>query len=338
METLQDLIDEAETKGHFSIRQVEEFTDRCLQNKNGDNDPDYDSDSSRLSRNDAYKLFNAVMQCPSDGTPSDYHDYAVTFAKAGDYTLACKILKQGLDKYSTHVDLLSDFLAYAIWSSEENHYEMCEEIYERLKARRSFWQWRAYDFSIDYLLNMIDRGRDDPEKIKDECLKLASEFQTNLPTDERGYVAEAQIYSIFGESTKEKMTLEKAFDKENIPIGRVGVSLALICLEQREPDKAMKCIERVLKDMPNRDYANIKPSRALLLLMKSKISMLMKKWEASGVEIGQSVDIPLLKEIAEEWDKVKKISDSTGQAYNDIKTLVEFVKAISGESIDVDEE
>jgi tetratricopeptide (TPR) repeat protein len=336
-ETLQTILNEFEIKGHFSITQVQNFTEKCLQRKNEDDDSDDDSNLSQPSKEDAYKLVNQVLLNPTDGTPGDYHDYAVTFAKAGNYTYACEVLLLGLKKYSTHVDLLSDFLLYATRSSKDEHYELCEEKYEQLKTKRSRWNWRAYDFSIEYLLNKLDRGRGDDEELKAECLELAWEFQANVPENEIGYIDEAAIYSTFREYDKEINALIKAYDRDDILIVRVGISLMQIYVKQKKPEMAMKCMERVMRDIPNAD-STISPIRALLLLIIAKTAKLLSGWNVtSAPDAEHNINMALVKEIIADWNRAKNISSTTA-GYKDTQGLVEFVKVISGyESIDDEE-
>ena len=338
METLQVIMDEFKIKGHFSIGQIQNFTEKCLQSHNKQEDYDNDSCSAQLSRKDAYELLNQVISHPSDGTPNDYHNYAVTFAEIDNYTIACEVLLRGLEKYNTHIDLLSDFLIYGIRSSKDEHYEMCEAKYEILKTRRPLWSWRAYDFSIEYLLNKIDRGKGAIEELKEECLKLALEFQDKLPSNELGYVAEARIYSMFCDRENETRALKKAFDREDILIGRVGMSLAKIYLQLNKPEMAMKCMERVIKNISSVGL-NISPAFAWSLLIISKTAKLMGSWKATmELDAGQNADLALVKEIVGDWDKAKRISDTSARYYEDTKGLVDFVKAISNYNSVDDEE
>jgi len=300
-ETLQTILNGFEINRHFSIVHVKDFTEKCLQKKDEHDYSDDDSGSLQPSKDDAYRLVNQVVSHPTDGTPGDYHDYAVVFAKAGDYTYACEVLLLGLKKYSTHVDLLSDFLLYATRSSKDEHYELCEEKYERLKTRRPLWNWRAYDFSFEYLLDKLNRGRGDLEKLKAECLELAREFQVNVPTNELG-----------------------------------GVSLARIYLKQGNPDMAMECLVSVIKNIP-RIVSAISPERAWFLLITSKIAKFLSG-ETLNFNTEQKVDMVLVKEIVNDWNKIKSLSNTNKQDYKDTKILVEFVKVISGYESADDEE
>jgi len=335
-ETLQTILNEFEIKGHFSIAQAKDFTEKCLQKKDEHDGSDDDSGSSQLSKDNAYKLVKQVLSNPTDGTPGDYHDYAVVFADVDDFTYACEVLLLGLKKYSTHIDLLSDFLLYATKSSRNEHYELCEEKYEQLKARRIIWNWRAYDFSFEYLLDKMNYGRCDIEKLKAECLDLTREFQTYIPDNELGYIDEAIIFSTFREYDKEKSTLEKAYNKKNIPVVRVGITLARIYLKEGKPDMAMECLLSVIKNIP-RVVTIISPERAWLLLIISKIAKLLNS-ATLYFNDRQKVDTPLVKEIVNDWNKIKSISNANAQIYKDVKGLVEFIKAINDYKSNDDEE
>jgi len=330
METLQTIIDEFNKKGFFLIKQAKIFTEKCLNNQVEYDYSDDDSDSSQSSKTDAYDLVKLIISNSSEGNYDDYHDYAVAFAMADEYTYACKVLLLGLKKFSTNIDLLSSFLYYAIKSSEDEHYKFCAEIQDRLKARRSFWNWRAYDFSIEYLLDKLERGNGNAEELKIECLNLTLEFQANIPENELGYVEEARIYSIFRDERKEIVAYEKAFKRKNILIGRTGTALSQIYIKQKKYNKAMKCVERVIKDIPKLN--SISPMPAWMLLIRCKVIKLLSKWKvSSNIDTKQNVDTSLAKEIVRDWEKVKYRSNPTKQVYKDTDALVKFVEIISND-------
>jgi hypothetical protein len=50
--------------------------------------------------------------------------------------------------------LLADFLIYATKSCDTEHYKKSESVYKTLQSLRpQLWDWKIYDFSIDYLLH-----------------------------------------------------------------------------------------------------------------------------------------------------------------------------------------
>lgn len=84
------------------------------------------------------------------GNSNDYHNLAVDCAKHDDFDLACTIIERGLQKTPYSVDLLADMIRYRLDNGE---YEKCEAPYQKLKSLdMSFWNWRAFSFSLDYLI------------------------------------------------------------------------------------------------------------------------------------------------------------------------------------------
>lgn len=332
METLQEIMEEFNAMGHFSISRLVGFTEKCLKTHD-DVDDDGDGGSARMPRKDAFTLVKSVLANPSGGMAEDYHDYAITFARYEYYTVSCDVLLSGLDRYPVNVDLLADFLAYAPVSSSDKHYLLCDEKYKLLKTRRSLWKWRAYQFSIDYLLDKINRGVSDDAEVKKECLNLASEFQERFPENEMAYYVEARVFSVFNEKENEKNALKKAFNNENVLILRTGLYLTQLCQQERQPEQAILYMERVMKDMPNvNNYTVSLSSRTWLLMIRSKIEKFMSSWKSTSKTGNDNKDIAktLVKEIVEDWGRAKRIGGRDTEAYNEIKGLVEFVTAISG--------
>jgi hypothetical protein len=326
--------------GHFSIKQVARFTEKCLETRDEfDDDRDFDG-ASVPARVEAFKLAADVLRNPSEGGPDDYHDYAIIFARADYYTLASDVLLLGLGKYSGQVDLLAGFLAYAVKSSKAEHYALCEEKYTLLKTRRDIWNWRAYEFSIEYLEDKINRGAGDIETIKDECLSLAKKYQEEFPNDELGYLAEGRVHSTFKNEDAQEDTLRRVCEKDGVLIVRAGMSLARLCQSKKEPEQAVGFIERVIKDMPNiNNYTISLSAGAWLMMIKAKIIQYLDAWHSAARPTGQQKDAEKLvvKEIVEDWVKAKKISNKNTPSYGEIEGMVRFVKGISGfEGDDVD--
>lgn len=135
-----------------------------------------------------YDLFDLVLQQPLlEGSESDFHNLTVACARQDDYDAACRFLDRGLAQYPRSVDLLSDYLSYGMNCGKN---EVCQTIYARLLEQRNTWNWRAYHFSISYLM---ETSTNSPADI----LELIHEFQNKLPTQEEGYLDEAEALSMF---------------------------------------------------------------------------------------------------------------------------------------------
>jgi len=338
METLQRILDEAKTKGHFSIDQVYSFTIKCFAGKKTFEDFEEDETSEPPAREDAFKLAKEVLKSSSSGSAEHYHNYAVTFAKHGEFDFACDVLLCGLKRYSTNIDLLSDFLEYAIKSSNDEHYQQCEELCRILETRRPvFWNWRAYDFTIDYLLDKIDRGIGEPLEIKTYCLELAREFQKRIPTNEFAYVAEANIYSTFGENGKEMNALKKAMSKSQLHVVRVAITLAEIYIKRNQPQEALKCLQRVISDFADTTLRTT-PSQVYVLSVICKTAQLLSGMNAS-TDSEQAVDKGLAQDIVSDWRRAKKFNmDEDHQMFKTAKILINLVETISGIRFDDDDD
>ena len=336
METLQDLLDEAKVKGHFSIGRVHDFTVRCFQESNRLDELEDGEDSTAPTCRDAYVLVNEVLGLPSSGSADHYHNYAVTFARESEFTLACDILLCGIKRYQANVDLLADFLEYAIQSSNDEHYKQCEAIFACLQTRRpQFWNWRAYDFSIDYLLDKLDRGIGDSGEIHAKCLELAKEFQRRISDNELGFVAEANVHAVFGEKAKQFQTLKRALTRAGLHAVQSAIALAEIYIKRNEPQEALKCVNRVLADLADINTRST-PARVYSLQIICKVALLLGDVRSNN-NLEPIVNHDLAQEILDDWYDMKGLGAGTGdQFYDTAKSLVKLVEVIGGVQSDED--
>lgn len=333
METLQDLFNEFRVKGHFSIGQVYDFTEKCFASKNPFDEFEDEENTEQASRIDAYNLVKEVILNPSNGTPDHYHNYAVTFARNNDFDIACDILLCGMKRYSKNIDLLADYLEYAVRSSNDEHYIKCEEVFNLLLSRRPvFWNWRAYDFSIDFLLDKIDRGLGDPLQIKQQCIELAKEFQSHIPTNELGYIAEANIYKMFGEEKRMFTTLKKALGKTNLHAVQAAVTLAEMYIKRNEPVEAQKCINRIFSDFSDINL-RIAPSHIYTLSVICKSSLLLSSIQGNS-SLDNTIDNQLVQEILNDWDTVKRFGSADHKIFDSAASIVKLIETIANISSD----
>lgn len=135
-----------------------------------------------------------------EGSPNEFHNFSAELARNGYYGKACAVLEYGIETYPMNTDLLADFLNYGI---KCNQLEMCHRIFNELDEiddkRKT---WRAFDFSIDYLLFLIEKTNNEEEiqKFKEHALNIIYRFKQSMPNNELPYLAEYQVY----ESTFEK--------------------------------------------------------------------------------------------------------------------------------------
>lgn len=141
-----------------------------------------------------YKLFELIDVVFEStvfiGDNNDYHNIAVTCAKNEDYDVACRFLEYGLNHFPFDVDLLADYLKYGM---KCDRVQECKKVFTNLLTRKSNWNWRAYKFSIDYLMDLTNIDSVDR---KNEIIMLIKDFQKDLP-EEDAYLAEAEFNQKF---------------------------------------------------------------------------------------------------------------------------------------------
>ncbi|MBQ6249819.1 MAG: hypothetical protein IJJ88_06360 [Oscillospiraceae bacterium] len=155
---------------------------------------------------DTDSLLSIVEQVTKEdrirGSADDYHNLAVTFTREyDDYVSGFEIVVKGLQYYPNNVDLLADAIFYG---SNAGKSAECETYLSELEAIPTvFWNWRAYSFSIDYLLQKVDWGEqltpEDLLHLTDKALRYAQFEQVALSGEaevERGYLAEHKIRSV----------------------------------------------------------------------------------------------------------------------------------------------
>lgn len=192
------------------------------------------------------KLIDLIMESLSidnwAGSADEYHNFSVWFATrpAPDYVFACQIVKKGLEQYQKSVDLLADFLQYG--SKCSNEAEKCEECFKTLNSiSREKWNWRAYSFSIDYLLARFEKGNGEELDEHVMAMELANAFIDAYPRDERSYVAKGDLLR---DGSDEKMKIYQTGCEMSGKAPRCSLHLAEIYFENKEYQKMLNILEQ----------------------------------------------------------------------------------------------
>ena len=184
------------------------------------------------------------------GSVDTIHNVSVVYARDGYYECACSVLKKGLDinKYAKNKDLLADYLKYSTCSQQAD-FDLAEEYYKRLLSiDKKRWNWRAFSFSIDYLLSFLDSFDSDDEQILNECLQLAKEYKEKLGSSENGdkaYHALANVYFKDGNAAEGQKILRLAVEAlKKAPM--CALQLSEILFDNGMFDEAGKHIRRCI--------------------------------------------------------------------------------------------
>lgn len=179
------------------------------------------------------------------GTAEDFHNLSVQLARHKLYTEACQVLEKGLSfpQYEKDVDLIADYLIYGI---KCDCFSKCEVYYQRLlEIPRRRWKWRAYDFSVDYLMKRAENISSDAEldKAIEEMHQIATQYLESHPDSEGGYVVRASIYSFCNDTKNAQDVLQKAVENIN-RAPKCSLKLADIAFDKGEYDQARAYLEK----------------------------------------------------------------------------------------------
>lgn len=210
-----------------------------------------------------------------DGDADDYHNFATLYAQNRFNDFACRILDRGLKEYPQSADLLADYLRHGVLCG---HFDECNRYYKRLKEiSRDRWTWRAYVFSIDFMLASLQKEHGGISRV--ELDSLATEFVNRRDADEEALFTQSKVYHEFCDSNAEIETLKKAL-ADHIIAPKSALRLSDIYFERGEYNKAIPLLNRAIANA-TKPQPPVNISYCYLLLALCKIAPLLNENEDS---------------------------------------------------------
>lgn len=269
-EELAQIVEHEKILGVVDATKVADYLTNTSQSYY-DIEEEYNNSRQKRLRNLAHVISDESVRCI--GTSNDFHNLSVSYARVNMFDCACEILNRGLKVMPYSVDLLADYIKYGLSCGE---YKLCEEYFICLqKIPNSQWNWRAYSFSIDYLLDSCKRQTDKENlvRIKKEALDLANEFIKKIGT-EQAFFDKAMVYQAFNEPVKEYETLLKCIDLLKVT-PKCALRLADIEFDKGNFQAAVKYISRCCNIF--RPQPDVSRGYSYLLLALSRISALFSE-------------------------------------------------------------
>ena len=150
-----------------------------------------------------------VAERPFVGDADDYHNFSVAIIKKfEEYGIALEIIELGLEAFPKNTDLLSDAIRYSVNCEKPAVASNCYNILRLID--KSKWTWRAFSFSVDYLLGQY-RNRDTATIT--EAIELVKKYQEFFPAEEDAWRLEQDIYKKTNQRSKAKEVLVQADKK-----------------------------------------------------------------------------------------------------------------------------
>lgn len=290
-----------------------------------DIDDEYEYETLKLIKDSIKKCFSPnfifnFKKCV--GSKDDYHNLSVILARKELYLSSCTVLEKGLDKFPNSVDLLADYIEYGIRCEKIKE---CKKYYKHLNSiPKDMWTWRAFDFSIDYLLFILESN---PQKLDHrEIRNLIDTYKTNFNYDEKSYIAEANYYSKINNHKKEIETLKDAINKIKV-CPRCSLKLAEIYFKQANYFEASNVLENCKLLTPH--YHNSEEIGNIYLLSAlCGISLYYLKVSSN------SINKTMAEQVFKDYKAAELTSVRTSKTFRNLETLID----IFSENVGIDYE
>ena len=259
---------------------------------------DHSSDSSESDFMKFLRLMNPDSapdiedEDDDDGTEEDgmdaddYHNAAVDHARHNKYKRAVQTCIKGLGSFPQNVDLLADTIKYSCHAGD---LKTAAEYYDRLvKIPRNRWNWRAYTFSFDYLIQ--DAGANEKE-----CRDIIADYKRYLPHEEKAFMSQSELEGALGNNESSMNVLVEALNQlSNAP--QCALRLADMQMERGMYGDVIKTVDYGLSaSCETQPSINIP---YLLLIRTLAEDALLHQHKAAGEVVTAEEVNSLLKEYA----------------------------------------
>lgn len=141
----------------------------------------------RIEKPDGYidivkKIIDRV--CSTDdmsGDSADYHNLAAELARGSMYNEACRVLKEGIQRFKKDADIHADIIEY---STKGGLGYAAESVQALETMEPKIWTWRCYEFICDYYRSIGDLTKAD---------SICEDFMKAFPNDEHGYRSKSEV-------------------------------------------------------------------------------------------------------------------------------------------------
>lgn len=270
-----------------------------------------------------YKCVDSIFdkkESEISGSADAFHNFAVSCIKiADDYLTAYDIVKLGLKLHPTNTDLLADAIKYGYNCTDT---KSCKEYLRHLQTiDQQVWTWRAFSFTIDYLLDCYTS-----DSAEQNCIaavkELAEQYRKRYPQVEDSLYSKYEIHSRIGELTEAMEVLVEALRSSDF-CPKCWLKYADLLVEQGKYTEAAKPIIKLCKapltsDSVNWSYVNY---------LKGVCQMALLTSEGESLFDEQQYDENRVLQIYGSFYKALISTDAYGELLKRIKKRVEELQA-----------
>ena len=254
------------------------------------------------------------------GDSDDFHNFSVSISRVtSDNQKTLGIVKAGLNIYPQNTDLLADAIKYVYSCGERKE---CKQWYQTLtQIDKSRWTWRAFSFSIDYLLEEWTSSNQADYSIED-IMRLAKEYQRQIPDEEDAWICEFDIYDSINQKEKGIQVLKDAIEKFRF-CPRCWLRYADILMDRGEFEEAEPIIKKMCKNP--KSIEKINASYMYFLDGQCKLQKLYNSEAYDNDEVEE-------KDVRAVYNAFKRALSARGLRESVKSQIDEYVAALSSET------
>lgn len=298
--------------GMSDVGQAEEIINQFRRDHPGD------TAGAESLLNDLMEALDAAEQLIGDF--DSFHNFAVTISKmTSDNKRATDIVRAGLKIHPMNTDLLADAIKYGYSCGEK---ENCKQWFSTLnEIDKSRWSWRAFSFSVDYLLAEWISSVQNDYTVAD-IHGLAKDYQHMKPYEEDAWLCEFDIYDGTNQREQGIAVLEEAISRFRF-CPRCWLRYADIMMERGEYEAAEPIIRKMCRNPKTSE--NINASYMFFLDAQCKLTRLYNSDAYENGEIDELVVWNIYKAF-------RKSLASPGLRLNTKTRIDEYIMQLSDES------
>lgn len=218
-----------------------------------------------------------------EGDANDFHNASVDLTRKQEFSFAYRLLEVGTHKFPTDTDLLGDLLLYGLKCRSYTELEKYSDAL--LKLPKNVWTWRAFHFSIEYLMEGYEQADDTSRAVLEKKIlgllddyKEHSKFFTDQSDREKAYSLKHRFYMIKRDIPSALKTLQDAIDEIPGKCPQCALRLADYYFDAGEYDKVIapaECASLIIEVQPAISYSYLHfilgASREYILRKSSKL-------------------------------------------------------------------
>jgi len=218
------------------------------------------------------------------GTANEFHNACVELAQENCYDFAITLLEIAVQRYPKNTDVCADVIQYGMKThslDDLKKYYDGDETFTGLKnIPKRLWTWRAFSFSLDYLVECLkeeDELSDHYKTIQTEIESLIVEYKKSAESfsdqseQERAYMAACEYKQAIGKSEEAYKELREAVEKLPNRCPQCALTLADYYFEQAQFESTVKYAQLAIDSVGTQEAISVGYAYYILAISLQRI-------------------------------------------------------------------